>query len=400
MSEHADAADPAKRAAQAAILARREQLIDISTRLHDDPETAWNEIRSAALLTEALAGMGFRVEEGYLGLPTAFRAVAGTGPFRVGLMAEYDALPGLGQACGHNLIAAMSVGAAAALAKLADAAGLTVEVYGTPAEEGGGGKIELLDRGAFAGLDLAMMAHPAPVDVAEAKPLAVAHWRVEYQGRSAHAAAYPTLGINAADAFTLAQVAIGLLRQQLPPTLRVHGIVTDAGTAPNAIPGHTSGRWYVRATTLAELDEFTPRIEDCFRAGAVATGCRLTLTAESKPYAEFRTDRRALDRYVANARALGRRFETEGPATRMATASTDMGNVSQVVRAIHPYIGVGSYPVSNHQKEFADHCVGAEAERALLDGATALAWTALDVAAERDRRQNATDGRTRPTAGR
>ncbi|WP_417563291.1 M20 family metallopeptidase [Microbacterium sp.] len=359
-------------------------LTGLSQQLYEHPETAWHEVDSARAVGDVLEAAGFAVEREYLGLPTALRAMAGTGAFRVGLMAEYDALPGLGHACGHNLISAMSVGAGLALARVADAAGLTVEVYGTPAEEGGGGKVELLDRGAFAGLDLALMAHPAPVDIAEAAPFAVAHWHVEYTGKTAHAAAYPTQAVNAADAFTIAQVALGLLRQQLPADVRVHGIVTDAGTAPNAIPGRSAGRWYVRAASLAQLDELIPRVMACFEAGALATGCTLEVTPESKPYAEFRTDREALAAYVANATALGRTFVTEGPATTMATASTDMGNVSQLVRAIHPYIGVGSFPVSNHQREFADHCVGPVAEQTLLDGATALAWTVLDVAAATD----------------
>jgi amidohydrolase len=371
-----------KAEAQAAIQAGATQLIRVSEQLHRNPETAWQEHESAALLVDELRGADFEVEPQYLGLKTAFRAVRGTGGFRVGLMAEYDALPGVGHACGHNLIAAMSLGAGVALAQVAARIGATIEVYGTPAEEGGGGKIEMLDRGAFGGLDVAMMAHPAPVDVAEAAPIAVAHWRVAYHGKSAHAAAYPTEAINAADAFTVAQVAIGLLRQQLPSGVRVHGVVTNAGQAPNAIPGYAEGRWYVRAETGAELEALTRRVEDCFRAGALATGCELVLETESKPYTEFRTDRALLDRYVANATALGRRFETDGPATTMARASTDMGNVSQVVRAIHPYIGLDCFPVSNHQSEFADRCVGPTADRALVDGATALAWTAIDAALE------------------
>ncbi|WP_308492355.1 M20 family metallopeptidase [Microbacterium terrisoli] len=356
-------------------------LVALSRQLYENPETAWREVASSRAVGDVLERAGFAVEYDYLGLATAFRAVFGSGGFRVGLMAEYDALPGLGHACGHNLISAMSVGAGLALARVAEVSGLTVEVYGTPAEEGGGGKVEMLDRGAFADLDLALMAHPAPVDVAEARPLAVAHWHIEYTGKTAHAAAYPTQAVNAADAFTIAQVALGLLRQQLPADVRVHGIVTDAGTAPNAIPGRSEGRWYVRAPSLAQLDELIPRIMACFEAGALASGCTLEVTPESKPYAEFRTDRAALDAYVANATALGRTFVTEGPATTMATASTDMGNVSQIVRAIHPYIGVDSFPVSNHQREFADHCVGPVAEQTLFDGAVALAWTALDVAA-------------------
>ncbi|WP_028473760.1 M20 family metallopeptidase [Nocardioides alkalitolerans] len=375
---------PADRAEAARVVNRdRDVLVGLSERLHANPETAWEEHRAAAWVAAPLADSGFTVTPGYLGLDTAFHARIGSGPFRVGLCAEYDALPGLGHACGHNLIAAITVGAARALAPLADSAGLTVEVVGTPAEEGGGGKIELLDRGAFQDLDLAMMAHPAPVDVAEARPFAVSHSHVTYTGRSAHAAAYPEQGINAADAFTVAQVAVGLLRQQLPPSVRVHGVMTHGGAAPNAIPARTEGRWYVRAETLEELAEVEPRIWRCFEAGAHATGCELEIVPESKPYAEFRTDDAALSAYRRNAEALGRTFATGSTAARMNRASTDMGNVSQVVPAIHPYIGIGSLPATNHQPEFAAHCVGVAAEHALTDAATALAHTALDVAAAR-----------------
>jgi amidohydrolase len=367
----------------------REVLVELSERLHAHPETAWEEHDSARWVADTLADAGFDVESGYLGLETAFRASLGSGPFRLGICAEYDALPDLGHACGHNLIAAISVGAARALAPLADDAGLSIEVYGTPAEEGGGGKIELLDRGAFRGLDLAMMAHPAPVDVAEARPFAVSHSRVCFRGKAAHAAAYPEHGVNAADAFTVAQVSIGLLRQQLPASVRVHGVMTCGGEAPNAIPEHTEGRWYVRAESLTELAEVEPRVRRCFEAGALATGCELEIVPESKPYAEFRADAHALAAYRCNAERLGRTFAGGSDAARMNRASTDMGNVSQVVPAIHPYIGINSLPALNHQKEFAAHCIGPDAEQALVDGATALAWTALDVALDRGPGQDA-----------
>lgn len=376
----------AKRTAAQTVSADADRLIRLSEQLHGHPETAWEEHRSARWVAEALAEAQFTVTPSYLGLDTAFLATYGSGPFRLGLCAEYDALPGLGHACGHNLIAAITVGAARALAPLADAAGLTIEVYGTPAEEGGGGKIELLERGAFAGLDLAMMAHPAPVDVAEAEPFAVSHSHVAFQGRAAHAAAYPEQGVNAADAFTIAQVAVGLLRQQLPHTVRVHGVMTNGGEAPNAIPARTEGRWYVRAETLDQLAETEAKVWRCFQAGALATGCELDVTLESKPYAEFRADVAALRAYARNAERLGRTFDQESPARRMNRASTDMGNVSQVVPAIHPYVGIGSLPALNHQPEFAARCIGGDAEKALLDAATALACTALDVAEERSPR--------------
>lgn len=369
-----------KEAAAAVVQSDAAGLIALSEQIHAHPETGWEEHRAVAWVGNALEEKGFDVTPGYLGLDTALLATCGAGPFRLGLCAEYDALPGLGHACGHNLIAAIAVGAAGALAPLADSLGLTIEVYGTPAEEGGGGKIELLERGAFAGLDLAMMAHPAPVDVAEAEPFAVSHSRVTYRGRAAHAAAYPEEGVNAADAFTVAQVAIGLLRQQLSSSVRVHGVLTNGGEAPNAIPALTEGRWYVRAESMAQLAATEEKVWRCFQAGAVATGCELEIVPESKPYAEFRADASALRAYVDNAERLGRVFDRDSPARRMNHASTDMGNVSQVVPAIHPYIGIASLPALNHQPEFAARCVGPDAEKALLDAATALAWTAIDVA--------------------
>jgi amidohydrolase len=279
-----------KRAADELVAASSSTLVALSEVIHASPETAWEEHRAAGWVGDALADAGFRVTPGYLGLDTALLAEAGSGPTTVGIMAEYDALPGLGHACGHNLIAASAVGAGIALGPLADDLRLTVRVYGTPAEEGGGGKIELIDRGAFRDLDLAMMVHPSPVDVAEARPFAVAHDHITYDGVSAHAAAYPDEGVNANDAFVIAQVAIGLLRQQLPPDTRVHGIQTVGGYAPNAIPEHTEGRWYTRAPSLEELEQLEERVRRCFEAGALATGATLTITPESKPYAEFRTD--------------------------------------------------------------------------------------------------------------
>ncbi|MGP9782443.1 peptidase M20 [Arthrobacter sp. MYb224] len=359
---------------------RREQpaLVAYSERIHANPELGWEEHRAAGWTAEFLAERGFIIEGGYLGFPTALRASFGTGSRRIGLMAEYDALPGLGHACGHNIISAASVGAACALAGFADEYDLCIELYGTPAEEGGGGKIEMLKKGAFQGLDLAMMVHPSPVDSAVANPFAVAHQQVEYRGKSAHAAAYPDQGINANDAFVIAQVALGLLRQQLPQETRVHGVQTRGGEAPNAIPETTRGRWYVRAETLAELEPLHERVNKCFEAGALATGAQLEITPESEPYSEFRTEQRALDIYTAHAQALGRTFDAPPEQATMNRASTDMGNVSQIVPAIHPYIGLGCFPAANHQPEFAAHCIGGAANLAIHDGAIALALTALD----------------------
>ncbi|UGT43539.1 M20 family metallopeptidase [Nocardia yamanashiensis] len=365
----------------AGVAAAHPGLVRLSRDLYDHPEIAWEEVRSARRVAEQLADNGFEVTERYCDLDTAFAARIGSGDLHVAVCAEYDALPGLGHACGHNLISAISVGAALALAPVVDDLGLTVSVLGTPAEEGGGGKIELLERGGFDGLHAAAMVHPGPVDVAVARPFAVSHSHIEYRGRSAHAAAYPERGVNAADAFTIAQVAIGLLRQQLPHSVRVHGMMTRGGEAPNAIAEHTAGRWYVRAETLAELAEVEPRILRCFEAGAWASGAALTITPESKPYAEFRTDTELLACYERRAIAVGRRFGS-GADAMMARASTDMGNVSQLIPAIHPYIGIDSMPAVNHQPEFATATVTPVAEAAIGQGAAALAGTIVDAATD------------------
>ena len=327
------------------------QLIALSRDLYDHPEIAWEEVRSANRVAAALSDHGFTVTENFCDLETSFAARIGSGDLHIALCAEYDALPGLGHACGHNLISAITVGAAVALAPVVDDLGLTLTVIGTPAEEGGGGKIELLERGGVCGL------------------AGVLNMTVRYRER----------GINAADAFTIAQVAIGLLRQQLPSSVRVHGMMTRGGEAPNAIPQHTEGRWYVRAETLAELADIEPRVMRCFEAGALASGAALTVSAESKPYAEFRNDDELVACYQRRATAVGRRFST-GPDAMMARASTDMGNVSQVIPAIHPYIGIDSLPAVNHQPEFAAATVTGAAETAITQGALALAGTVIDAA--------------------
>lgn len=362
-------------------------LIDLSHRIHAHPEVAWEEVRASGWVADAMAAGGFDVTPQAYGVATAVEAVHGEGPMTVVVCAEYDALPGLGHACGHNVIAASSVGTALALGAVADDLGIRVKLLGTPAEEGAGGKLELLDRGAFADAHLALMSHPGPVDVARAEAYAVSHLGVVYEGKAAHAAAYPDLGVNAADAFTIAQVALALLRQQLPPDARVHGIVTHGGEAPNVIPDRTQGHWYVRGTTMSQMREVEARATKCFEAGALATDCRLTITSQGQPYADFRNDTSLLARYVTNAEGLGRRFASpDDPATRMNRASTDMGNVSQVVPAIHPYIGIDSLPAVNHQPEFAAAAATPAADRAVLDAATALALTVVDVASDADER--------------
>lgn len=359
----------------------REQLLDLSHRIHAEPELGMEEERACAWLSDALAGAGFAVERGVGGLDTAFSARSGPGPFRVVLCAEYDALPGIGHACGHNIIAAMSVGAGLGLAAVADDIGVEVTVLGTPAEEGGGGKIILLEQGAFDGAHAAMMVHPSPFDVVEMPIIAVDQLNVRYFGKEAHASAFPELGVNAADAMVVAQTAIGLLRQHLRSTDRVHGIVTKGGDAPNVVPARTEGTWLVRAHDLGELEDVEAKVMRCFEAGALATGAKLEVTPEHPPYAEMHHDSALASLYRANAEALGRKFLDFGNIERTA-GSTDMGNVSLAVPSIHPSIGIDSLPAVNHQPEFTAQCATPVADKAVMDGAIAMAWTVIDAAAD------------------
>ncbi|MEA2490526.1 MAG: hypothetical protein QOH21_2318, partial [Acidobacteriota bacterium] len=376
----------------------RDSLIDLSHRIHGHPELGFEEEQASTWLCEALAAAGFKVDKGVFDLPTAFIARAGSGPLHIAICAEYDALPGIGHACGHNLIAASAIGAAIAAARVADDVGLTVTVIGSPAEEvgDGGGKILLLERGAFAGVHAAMMVHPSPLDIVETPVVAAATFDIRYTGKEAHAAAFPELGINAADALTIAQTAIGLMRQHIRPTDKVHGIITKGGDAPNIVPAHTSARYMVRAETLDDLDEIRNKVHRCFEAGALATGSKLEIVGGLKPYSHMRHNADLAAAYKRNAEKLGRFFpDLDYSIRQRIAAATDMGNVSLVLPAIHPMIGIGSLPAMNHQPEFTAHCATEAADKAVIDGALAMAWTAIDMAEDeevRDRFTNAEAG--------
>ena len=374
-----DEAARARDAARAAFERVEGDMVELSHRIHGHPEVKWEEERACAWLAETLAGYGFAVESGICDLPTAFQARFGSGPLHVVVCAEYDALPEIGHACGHNVIAASAVGTGVALAEVADDLGLTVRVMGTPAEEGGGGKIVLLNGGAFDGAHLAMMTHPAPIDIAEWPIIAAQQFRIRYSGKEAHASAYPELGRNAADALTVAGVAIGLLRQHIQAGDRVHGIVTHGGDAPNVIPAHTEAEYIIRGATVADFEIMRERVMRCFEAGALATGTTLDVMARHEPYAEMHHDPAMAALYRRNAEMLGRTFPPFDPR---ASGSTDMGNVSLALPSIHPAIGIDSLPAVNHQPEFAAQCVTPAADRALHDGAVAMAWTAIDCAAD------------------
>ncbi|MCH8949688.1 MAG: amidohydrolase [Chloroflexi bacterium] len=359
----------------------RDDLVELSHRIHAHPELKFEEEQASSWLAALLSDNGFAVERGAYDLPTAFVARAGSGPLHIAICAEYDALPAIGHACGHNIIATAAAGAGIAAAEVADEAGLTVTVFGTPGEEGGGGKILLLERGAFEHEHAAMMVHPAPMDILEPMMIAVAAMDVQYTGKEAHASAAPQQGINAADALTVAQVAIGLLRQHIRSTDRVHGIVTKGGDARNIVPAHTTAEYAVRARTLDQLGDMQEKVRRCFEAGALATGAKLEIK-EGKPYAQMVHDTDIAAAYRANAETLGRTFFDGGSAVDRSGGSTDMGNVSLAMPSIHPMIGINSLPAGNHQPEFAEHCATKDADQAVYDGALAMAWTAIDIAGD------------------
>ncbi|HEY5852830.1 MAG TPA: M20 family metallopeptidase [Aldersonia sp.] len=363
-------------------------LVALSHAIHAEPELAFEEHRSVAKIVEILAARGFEVRIGVADLPTAFTATFGSGALVIGLCAEYDALPEIGHACGHNVIAASTVGAALALAERADDLEITVKVLGTPAEESGGGKIVMLERGIFDDVAAALMVHPGPFDIVGATSLALADIAITYAGREAHASAAPEYGRNAADAITVAQVGLGLLRQHLSPGQQLHGIVSEGGVAPNIVPGRTELLYYLRATTSASLDDLVERAYACFAAGALATGCTHEIRTVSPTYAELCPDPILEQAYREEVVALGRTPLAPELEGSRPLGSTDMGNVTKVIPGIHPIIGLDSEGAVTHQPGFAAAAVNASADRAMLDGATLLARTVARIAgdaAQRDR---------------
>lgn len=367
---------------------RGTDLVELSHVIHAEPELAFAEHRSCAKVQALVAERGFEITAPAGGLDTAFRADFGSGPLVVGVCAEYDALPEIGHACGHNIIAASAVGAALALAEVADELGLQVALLGTPAEEVGGGKALLLEAGVFDDVAVAVMAHPGPSDVAAARSLALSEVTVRYLGRESHAAVAPYLGVNAADAVTVAQVAIGVLRQQLAPGQLVHGIVTDGGQAVNVIPGRAEMQYTMRAADSESLRRLEGRMFACFAAGALAAGCEREIHQPAPSYAELKPDHWLAEVCREEMRRLGR--EPVAPAVEAALpmGSTDMGNVTQVLPGIHPVIAIDAGGATMHQRAFAAAAAGPSADRAVVEAAVMLARTVVRLAespAERDR---------------
>ncbi len=356
-----------------------------SRRIYENPELGFQEVSACHLLTGLLERAGFAVERGVAGMATAFRAAlppGGDGP-TVALLAEYDALPGVGHGCGHNLIGTAAAGAGMAVARLGPLPG-QVMVIGCPAEEGGvegaGGKVALVEAGLFDGVDAALMVHPSGQDAPSGRSSCRLAQEITFLGKAAHAAGAPYEGINALEAVIQTFNAVNALRQHLPGSIRVHGIVAKGGEAPNIVPDEGKIRLYVRAPSLAELEPAAERVRDCARGAAMATGCQVSFREFAHTYVNLVANGPLDEAFGRNMAALGRLPVPPGEAGR-GTGSTDMGNVSHVIPAIHPYVGIserGGGPAS-HSREFAGATVSPRGEEALVAATKALAMTCLDL---------------------
>jgi len=358
----------------------RSSLIELSLKIHANPELGFREEKALAWLTSYLKENGFQIEKGVGGLPTAFKAVYGNGKPVIALLAEYDALPEVGHACGHNIIAASTIGAGVASKCVSDNYGGTVAIFGTPAEELFRGKVTMLQAGVFDGVDAAMMVHPGVRNMAIIEALACIGLEIEFFGKAAHAAAHPEQGINALEAMLLAFNAVNSLRQHIKGKARVHGIITHGGEAANVVPAYSAAKLLVRAPDNAYLDELKQKVINCFNGASLATGARLDYKWEETSYAPMNNNLSLARLFSHNLESLGRKMEPF--EAQFGFGSTDMGNVSQVIPAIHPTIAIASPDVPLHSTDFAQAAVSEAAHKGLLDAARALAMTVVDLLGE------------------
>lgn len=365
-------------------------LLEVSHQIHANPELNFEEHFAHELLTGVLADEGLSVDQGAYEMPTAFDARVGTAGSTIAVCCEYDALPGIGHACGHNIIAAAGLGAGLAAASVAEAMGGRLAILGTPAEEGGGGKEFMIRRGAFDHVDAAMMVHPADHDLRWMQTIAIHTLDVEYRGRAAHAAAAPQKGLNALDAAVLGYNNVAALRQHIRPEERIHGIFTDGGEKPNIVPERAAAEWYVRSTNMASLEPLKSRVMACLEAGALATGCSMQHHWNDPPFLDMVDNAPLLDLYCANAAEVGRAVAEPNP-TSIVAGSTDMGNVSYVVPAIHPMIKVAPQGCAIHTPDFAGHARSEDGDRAVVDGALSMALTIVDLWADAESLQSVRD---------
>jgi amidohydrolase len=359
-----------------------EKLWNISKEIFKEPEVAFKEYKACRLLSDSLNSSGFTIETGIGGLETAFRATIGerTNP-TIAILAEYDALVGLGHACGHNLIAAAAIGAGMALAALKPVIEGQIQVIGTPAEEGDGGKIILARAGIFNSVDAAMMFHPASKNMVLRKSLASSELIVEFFGKASHAAAAPEEGINALDALLQMFNSINALRLTFGPKDRVSGIILDGGKASNIIPEHASAEFSIRSLSAKRRDLLVDHVIACAQAGAQAIGCKVKL--EVKPgYKEIIPNKIMAGLFRANLESLGRIVVDPDLNERMG--STDMGDISHLIPSIHPYLAIAPENVAGHTLEFREYCNSESGKSAMLDAAKAMAMTALELIVQPD----------------
>jgi len=368
-----------------------EELETLSRRIHDHPELGYQEKQAAGWLTEFLAAKGFKVESGVGGVETAFRATieTGDGP-TIAILCEYDALPGIGHACGHNVIAAAGAGAGAALAlsKSTLPKG-RIEVIGTPAEEGGGGKNRLIKGGVFRDVDCAMMIHGFDRTILHQDLLGIVRGTFEFHGRASHASADPWEGINALDGCIAMFNAVAMLRQQVRPDCRIHGIITNGGAAANIIPEYAAAVFYVRAPRIDVMWDLYKRVVACAEGAARAAGATLSVTpGTDNVYEPMKRNQTLLDLFAANMATVGL---AEGPAVLDRLGSSDVGNVSQVIPTIQPMIGIAPLGTAIHTREFADAAVTPLARAGLLAAAKTMALTTFDLLADPARVRAAKD---------
>ena len=358
-----------------------DELETLSKKIHDNPELAYQEVKACAWLSEFLGKQGFKVEQGVGGVETAFRATieTGEGP-TVAILCEYDALPGIGHACGHNVIATSGAGAGAALAAVKGQLPRgRVQVIGTPAEEGGGGKIKLIKAGVFKDVDAAMMIHGFDRTLLHQDLLGIARATLEFTGKASHASADPWEGVNALDACVQTYNAVSMLRQQVRPDCRIHGIITSGGAAANIIPEYASALFYVRAPSIETMWDLYRRVIACAEGAAKASGCELRVTQHDSVYEPMKSSRVLLDLFKANMTSVGLK---EGEPIPDRKGSSDVGNVSQVVPTIQPMIGIAPEGMAIHTRDFADAAVTPLARQGMIAAAKTMAMTTFDLLAE------------------
>jgi len=359
------------------IESQRRELIELSLKIHANPELGFKEKKASGWLTTYLEENGFQIEKGIGSLPTSFKALYGNGKPVIALLAEYDALPEVGHACGHNIIAASAAGAGVACKCIVDDYGGTVAVFGTPAEELFGGKVIMLQAGAFDGVDVAMMVHPGVRNKVTIEALACISLEIEFFGKAAHAAAHPEQGINALEAMILAFNAVNSLRQHIKDRARIHGIITRGGEAANVVPAYSAAKLLVRAPDNTYLDELKQKVLNCFAGSALATESRLDYKWGETVYAPMNNNLFLAQLFSQNLESLSRKVEPL--ESRSGFGSTDMGNVSQIIPAIHPSVAIASPDISVHSTGFALAAASEMGHSGLLDAAKAMAMTVVDL---------------------